>query len=235
MAAARGTWRKYAFEFVLVFVAVIAAFALSQWSSDRRDAHAEEKILREISRGLTKDLEDIHVNRTGHEQGLRACAFWQKVALGEAVIVDSLEMRMQTLTRDFISLQNGSGYQSLRSRGLELVTDDSLRSDIIALYEYDMAILTKLEESYGEMQFFALYQGLFSEVVGPHLRFSEQGRPIGLDLPLGSPEADRRRFLLALHRIEANRRFALRYYELVVQRITAVQAHIDEVLTARGR
>lgn len=234
MAVARRTWGKYAFEFILIFIAVVAAFALNQWSNDRRDAHAEEKILREIANGLRKDMEDIRTNASGHRNGLRACAYWRQVIDDEAVAHDSLEMHIQTLLRDFISLQNGSGYQSLRSRGLELVTDDSLRSDIIALYEYDMVILSKLEESYGEMQFFTLYRSLFDEVVGPHLRYAD-GRPVGIDAPIRAAGPDRRRFLLMLWRIERNRSFTLRYYDQLIDRIGAVQSHIDHVLARGGR
>ncbi|MCB9182901.1 MAG: hypothetical protein H6591_03210 [Flavobacteriales bacterium] len=235
MAVARSAWGKYAFEFVLIFVAVVAAFALNQWSSDKRDAHAEEKILREIHSGLGKDLYDVRLNVSGHEKGLAACAFWRKVLRGEQVDIDSLDQRVKYLTRDFVCLQNSSGYQSLRSRGLELVTDDSLRSDIISLYEYDLVVLAKLEETYAEMQFFAHFQSLFSEVVGPYLRFADTGVPQGLDLPLTVTEDERRRFLLAIWRIESNRRFAQRHYERVQERIGQVRDHIDRVLAERGR
>lgn len=230
MAVTRGTWGKYAFEFILIFVAVVAAFALNQWSSDQRDAHAEEKILREIHNGLGKDLDDIRLNVAGHQKGMVACAFWRKVLRGEQVDIDSLDQRVKYLTRDFVCLQNSSGYQSLRSRGLELVADDSLRSNIISLYEYDLVVLSKLEETYAEMQFFTHFQSLFSEVVGPYMRFADTGEPVGLDLPLSVTEEQRRRFLLAIWRIESNRLFAQRHYATVQQRIHMVRSHIDRVL-----
>jgi heme O synthase-like polyprenyltransferase len=47
--------RKYAFEFLSIFIAVIAAFALNNWNDNRKDRIAESKILTEISNGLELD------------------------------------------------------------------------------------------------------------------------------------------------------------------------------------
>lgn len=226
-------WKKYAFEFISIFVAVVAAFALERWNDGRKDAAAEQGILREISNGLRKDLEDIRLNMAGHRDGLNACRYWRRAVLGDSVSMDSLPRYTFSLTRDFVSIQNSSGYQSLRSRGLELIADDSLRSDIIALYEYDLEILAKLEEDYDELQLHAAYYPDFSEVVVPHLSFSAQGLPQGLEVPLQLEPADRARMLMDLLKIEQNRGFILQYYQVVEQRTRAVDAHIQRVLAAR--
>jgi hypothetical protein len=46
-----GNWKQYGFEFLSIFIAVIAAFALNSWGDERRDRLAEQKILLEIHRG----------------------------------------------------------------------------------------------------------------------------------------------------------------------------------------
>jgi hypothetical protein len=48
---------------------------------------------------------------------------------------DSLPIFYHFLTRDFITIQNTSGYQTLKSKGLETIKNDSLRRNIIDLYE----------------------------------------------------------------------------------------------------
>lgn len=232
MAATGGNWQKYLFEFVSIFVAVIAAFSLDKCNSDRRDANAEEKILQEIAHGLRKDQEDLRVNMQGHRNGIAACAFWRRALAGDTVQGDSLPYWLSAVLRDFISIQNSSGYQSLRSRGLELVADDSLRSDIIALYEFDMAVIAKLEENYGEMQFFTRHGPMFSRTIGARMVFNESGIPVGVDLA-DLPAAERNELLLALWRIEYNRGFILLQYQQVEQRITALTGHIERVLAAR--
>jgi hypothetical protein len=223
-------WKRYGFEFLSIFIAVIAAFALNSWSAERKDRHAEEKILLEIRRGLDKDLEDMRTNIAGHEHGLAGVRYWQRVLLKQPVPGDSAAVHLMTVARDFINLQNNSGYGSLKSRGLELVVDDSLRSDIITLYEYDMVILQKLEEEYAEMEYHHSYYPALNDAVAPWLVFNEAGSPTGLKQPVVVPPAERDRLLALLWKIANNRRFTLHYYGVVEERVKAVQAHISTVL-----
>lgn len=224
------SWKRYGFEFLSIFIAVIAAFALNSWSAERKERLAEEKILLEIHRGLDKDLEDMRVNILGHEQGLAGVRYWQRVLLQQPVDSDSVSVHLMTVARDFINLQNNSGYGSLKSRGLELVVDDSLRSDIITLYEYDMVILQKLEEEYAEMEYHHSYYPALNDAVAPWLTFDAEGRPKGLRQPVVVPGADRDRLLTLLWKIANNRRFTLHYYGVVEERVKAVQDHIKAVL-----
>lgn len=224
------SWKRYGFEFLSIFIAVIAAFALNSWGAERKDRHAEQKILLEIHRGLDKDLEDMRVNVMGHEQGLGGVRFWQRVLLQQPVDGDSVRVHLMTVARDFINLQNNSGYGSLKSRGLELVENDSLRSDIITLYEYDMVILQKLEEEYAEMEYHRSYYAALNDAVAPSLVFDAEGKPTGLRQPVVLPGAERDRLLTLLWKIANNRRFTLNYYTVVETRVKAVQAHISAVL-----
>ena len=109
--------RSYFLEFASVFVAVIAAFALNNWNDNRKDHVAEDKILREIRNGLLKDKEDIAHNLWGHENGLQACDYWHRLLSGQQAGRDSAGQMFFTLTRDFVSIQNRAGYESLKSKG----------------------------------------------------------------------------------------------------------------------
>ena len=177
-------WKKYSFEFLSIFVAVISAFALNNWNDNRRDARAESKILLEIHNGLEKDQQDIEINMMGHRQGLSASKFWRKILQNNAQNHDSLNQHYLNLTRDFISVQNTSGYETLKSRGFELIENDSLRSDIISLYEFDYQTLRKLEEDYYELQFQQNYFMEFNRAVTPYFNFDEQGNILGIKTPV---------------------------------------------------
>ena len=120
-------WKKLGFEFLSIFIAVISAFALNNWNENRRDSEAAGKILAEISNGLEKDIEDVRVNKKGHEEGILACKFWRQILEREEVSLDSLRMHYSSLTRDYISIQNISGYESLKSKGCLLYTSPSPR------------------------------------------------------------------------------------------------------------
>jgi len=146
-------WRNYTFEFLSIFIAVISAFALNNWNDNRRDELAETKILNEIVNGLNKDIEDIEINILGHEMGIQSNKFWRKIINQQSVSTDSLVPYYFNFSRDFIANQNTSGYENLKSRGLELIENDSLRTAIISLYEYDYQILKLFKEEYRKCNF----------------------------------------------------------------------------------
>lgn len=114
-------WKKYTFEFLSIFIAVISAFTLNNWNDNRNNRNAEAKILSEINYGLQKDLKDVRLNKMGHEMGVKAVDYFRNLIAKKSISKDSVMFHYFNLTRDFISIQNNSGYETLKSRGLELV------------------------------------------------------------------------------------------------------------------
>lgn len=226
-------WKKYGFEFLSIFIAVISAFALNNWNENRKDAHTESKILIEISNGLEKDLEDIKVNVSGHKNGIAACNYFRKVFAGADVKPDSLMAHYASITRDFVSIQNIAGYETLKSKGLELLKNDSLRLEIISLYEYDYSTLKKLEEEYFETQFHQNYFKEINEVLAPNFTVDMNGMITNFDLPLNIDGVQRNKLLLYLLKIQSNRLFILSFYTSIEKKIMDAREHIDNELNTR--
>ena len=220
-------WKKYGFEFLSIFIAVVSAFALNNWNENRRDAHSENKILTEISNGLKKDLEDIELNVGGHKIGISACNYFRKAFVGKNIETDSLMFYYSKLTRDFVSIQNTAGYETLKSKGLELINNDSLRLKIISLYEYDYTSLRKLEEEYTEMQFQENYFKEINEELAPNFKIDSNGNITGINLPIKIQENKRNKLLLYLWKIQSNRIFILQYYSEIEKKINEVRENIN--------
>ncbi len=224
----KGNWKKYAIEFLSIFIAVTFAFALENWNENRRDSNAESKIITEIYNGLKKDLDDIRVNKGGHEDGIKACKFWRDLAEDREVSPDSIMHHYLNLTRDFISIQNVSGYETLKSRGLELVKNDSLRASIIALYEYDYNTLRKFEEEYNEMQFQESYFKEINGYLAPSFIFDEKGNMTKIDLPLKLSASEKNILLSYLWKIQLNRNFILYFYSDIENKVNEVLVRIEK-------
>jgi hypothetical protein len=221
-------WKKYGFEFLSIFVAVVSAFALNNWNENRKSRNAEEKILAEIYSGLEKDLSDIDMNIFGHNAGNRAINYFRDLLAGRDVFKDSLSINYLNLTRDFVSIQNTSGYETLKSRGFELIENDSLRSQIISLYEYDYNILRKLEEEYYEMQFQQNYYDGINRIISRNFVFDDEKRFAGIETPLRITADEERLLLSYFWKIETNRNFVLRYY-------ADMRKRVERVLVSIGR
>lgn len=221
-------WKKHGIEFLSIFIAVISAFTLNNWNENRRNDNSEDKILIEISNGLKKDVDDIKLNIMGHKLGISACHYFRKAFVGENIEPDSLMFHFSKLTRDFVLIQNIAGYETLKSKGLELIKNDSLRLKIISLYEYDYPSLRKLEEEYYEMQFHANYFKEFNEELAPNLNIDENGNITGVGLPFKIKENKKNKLLLYLRKIETNRIFIVQYYTDLEKKINEVRKNITK-------
>ena len=222
--------KKYGFEFLTIFIGVFAAFALDNWNENRKDNITQIKILSEISNGLSQDIKDISVNVEGHKAGLLATNYFGKIILKKQFQTDSLPFHYFNLLRDFISVQNISGYETLKSKGLEIVANDSLRTEILALYENDYNSLRKLEENYSELQFFENYHKDFDHSIASNFIMDQNGKINGIDHPLKLTEKEKKVLLVDLWKISTNRIFMLNNYTEVKNKIIKLQKRIEKEL-----
>ena len=220
------SWKKYSFEFLSLFIAVVSAFALNNWNDNRRDHNAENKILIEIYNGLNKDLEDIRMNEDGHKRGVKANVYFKDLLSNKQESTDSVLIQYFNLTRDFISIQNTSGYEALKSKGLEVIKDDLLRTKIISLYEFDYSILKKLEEDYYESQFQESYFEKINQIVAKNFIVDKDKNIVGIVTPLKITENDEKLLLTYLWKIQVNREFILSCYYDVISKTEEIRNEI---------
>jgi len=198
-------FKKYFSEFAMIFISVILAFALTEWSSNQGKKVSEEKIFLEILNGLKKDSIDLTGNIDAHKNGVKACNYWRKVITENKADKDSLIGYYFLLTRNVISIQNISGYETLKSKGLETIKNDSLRGKIINLYEFDYQVMKKFEEDYKENQFFDNYFFQINEKIAPNLKFDSNGNIYDIKLPLNITNSEKNILLSYLWKIQMSR------------------------------
>ena len=202
---ATNLFKKYFSEFALIFISVILAFALTEWSNNQGKKISEEKIFLEILNGLKKDSIDLTGNIDAHKNGIKACKYWRKVITDNKADKDSLIGYYFLLTRNVISIQNISGYETLKSKGLETIKNDSLRAKIINLYEFDYQVMKKFEEDYKENQFFDNYFFQINEKIAPNLKFDSNGNIYDIHLPLNITNSEKNTLLSYLWKIQMSR------------------------------
>lgn len=220
-------WKKYGLEFLSIFIAVVSAFALNNWNDNRKTHIAENKILTKIYNGLEKDLEDLKINEMGHNQGNDAVTYFRNLLANKPISKDSLLFHYFNLTRDFVSIQNTSGYETLKSKGLKTIENDSLRADIVSLYEYDYSTLRKLEEEYHELQFQKNYFKDINLLISRNLKFNQDKMLKGINTPLKISKEEEKLLLTYLWKIQVNRNFILQFYTQVKSKTEKLKADIN--------
>lgn len=184
-------WKRYLFEFLSVFLAVIFAFLLDKSNERRKNGITENKILEEIYNGLERDSLDLADDERSYKIAFRGLKYFSKIIDGENVQNDSLADFYFYFSREFLVVQNKSGYESLKSRGLETIKKDSLRSSIIDLYEVDYEKSRKFNEEYREYKFMDNYFHKINEVLAPNFEYDETNNIKGIKLPIDINEKER--------------------------------------------
>lgn len=223
--------KKYGFEFISIFIGVISAFALNSWYANLNDRETEQKILKEIHNGLTQDMKDMELNVRGHEQGLRAISYFLELLNGGQPAQDSLSIHYFNLFRNFVTVQNTSGYESMKSKGLDIVEDDSLRFNIIHLYEFYYPPLEKIEETYAENMFHSMYYEDFNRVMTPLFDVDSTGGIRSVEVPVRISTNDRKLLLISLWKMKIAREFTIGYYMEIKSRIVLLKSEIESKLS----
>ncbi len=225
------SWTRYLFEFLTIFFSVTLAFYLAKMNENSNRAESYDKTLMEIRNGLDLDLHDIGLNIKGHQGGIAACKFFRKYLNGQDINQDSIYHYHRYMIANFISIQNKSGYESLKAKGLEIVSNDSLRLKIISLYDVSYEIIEKLEDGPREYILYHDYFAEWSRSVAGYMEFNEKGHLIKLAPPDKLDQKSKNVLLNYLWKIESNRRNLIHNYE---DTITAIKALIEDIDRIRG-
>ncbi len=221
---------KYAIgEIILVVIGILIALQINDWNQNRKENIIENKILVEISNGLIEDLIDIKANMRSHRAGVKACKYYHDMFTNKQVQTDSIKYYYKFLTMGYISIQNKSGYESLKSRGLEIIKDDSLRIEIIKLYEQDYSFIRKLEEQDPEGNFYDNYFKEINNHISPNLIFDEYGDIVSIQLPLSVTDTEQKKMLSYLWKMKDDRKFILNTYSKVLEKVLHLQSNIEEI------
>jgi len=133
-----GAYLKYAMgEIVLVVIGILIALQINNWNINEQQRKIEVKYLTEIRDNLKKDLSDIDFNIDFNQNKSQSNKIVLDYLDGKIDYADSLEFHFSNLLFTTRTVVNMSAYENLKSRGLEIITNDSLRQRITTLYEYE--------------------------------------------------------------------------------------------------
>lgn len=119
----------------MIIVSILGAFALDSWYENQKKHQLGKEVLAEIKLGLKRDLIDLEANYGGHKSGVQS----QKIVLdwlnSNLPFKDSLcrHFGKAQITTGFIA--SDGAFETLKSLGFNLITNDSLRNHISMLYD----------------------------------------------------------------------------------------------------
>ncbi|WP_235297806.1 DUF6090 family protein [Portibacter marinus] len=157
---------KYAIgEIVLVVIGILIALQINNWNNDNQQRKIEEKYLREIKTNLEFDLDDIQFNIDFNESKYRSAEVVIYFVEKEIPYSDTLKFHFANLIGATRTLPNTSAYENLKSKGIEIISNDSLRQEITKLYSFTFHNLIDFEKQDDHpFQYFTFIPELSKEI-----------------------------------------------------------------------
>jgi hypothetical protein len=219
-------------ELISIFIAVTLAFALNKWNENKNNSNLETKILKEIYRGLEADSKDMKDNKNGHERGLEYLKQISPILRNDTTISMSIYLEYNSIFRTFLSIQNNSGFESLKSVGFDKITNDTLLSQLVKLYEIDYQMIEKLEEQYKENQINELYFETVNDLLMPYAEIKNDTITFKNTHTMEISKKNKMR--IYLYKIVIARQFNIFTYSDVVTKIEKVKKSVQNELMLRG-
>lgn len=178
-------WERALGELILIVVGVMIGLAVNSWNDGRKQRRLELTMLRQLRATLLADLTVLRsVDDSIRVRERRMEALRADLERG-TVRHDSAETQFGAVLRLWEVRLNRSVYESLKARGLDLVSSDALRLRIAALYENGYVNVDKSEGDDRSVVF---------DVVRPYylqnfrrIRFGVSATPLSYDTVIRDP------------------------------------------------
>ena len=121
-------------EVLLVMIGILLALQVNNWNQEQETRREEKTVLAEILKNLRVDLDDFENNITHLENTTVAARAMIHAFQYQFDYHDSLAYHMYYLTIYPHFSPNVSGYELLNSKGLDIISNDSIRQQISTLY-----------------------------------------------------------------------------------------------------
>jgi len=137
-------------EIVLVVIGILFALQINNWNESRVANHKQTLNLKELVNSINNDLwsyerilnQNLKIKKSGIDS-LHAYMFSNKE------ITDSLFIKFYKMAKKDIHFRFGNGpFEALKSNGLDLIRNDSLRTHINNTYTSDLPISVLLGNDY---------------------------------------------------------------------------------------
>jgi hypothetical protein len=220
---------KYLAELFVVVFGVYIGFKANNYAEELKQKDYVNATIKEMYYSLEEDIKDAELNRKGHISGINAVNYFINIVQNKTIDTDSFTYNLNMLTRNFVSIQNTSPFETIRSKGFNVIENDSLRRQMVKLYDFQFETLEKIEETYQESQLYANESHHINEILDNSLNFDDNLKIKSIDLPLKVSKEDKNRLILILKRIYNTRMFNSMVYDEIIGDMKKLRVNISEV------
>jgi len=133
-------------EIILVVIGILIALSINNWNENLKSKKEEISVLKELLSDSKTNLlsleEDIFLN----QRAINSNMLISDLLINKRPYNDSLDIHFGNIQYNTQFTLNTGGYENLKSRGFEIISNDSLRKSIIKFYDRWVDFIDDLED-----------------------------------------------------------------------------------------
>lgn len=137
-------------EIILVVIGILIALQINNASAEARMRSKELVLLKEMRQNLLADRLDLRFNIDGNLDRIRANEMVLKALQNRTILNDTIKQHFGNIWGNYQLMENTAAWENLKSVGLDLISNDSLRNVIAALYSTKYTYLENLEKGWDD-------------------------------------------------------------------------------------
>lgn len=151
-------WAEYIMEIIVIIIGIIGAFMLNSWHEDRKEKEFERKVLIELQASIEDNIGYLDSAIYRSEEARKSGRLILDYFDSDLEYNDSLDRHFSTALFWFHPSLNNRAYEGLKSYGLHLISNDSIRDKLGEIYEWSFINRLSLRQ-----------EEYFYSSVSPHL------------------------------------------------------------------
>jgi len=128
-------WAEYLLEILVIIIGILLAFMLNDWNDSRKQKMLEIELLHTIKSDLESALEELEGDMAAILESQNSGYIFKEFLMNEPIFRDSMLLHYERLNNDRQTRPKTLGYASLKSMGMDIISNDSLRLEITDTYE----------------------------------------------------------------------------------------------------
>jgi hypothetical protein len=131
-----GKYFKYAFgEIILVVIGILIALQINNWNENKKRTALEVKHLKELKSDIIETLKDAKRDENLYRNDIQSIIYLQDFFFNKIEYHDSLAYHFYRSVEHYQLYSKTSAFESIKSIGLDIISNDSLRLGITDFYQ----------------------------------------------------------------------------------------------------
>jgi hypothetical protein len=131
-----GKYLKYALgEIILVVIGILIALQINNWNENKKRTASEVKHLKELKSDIIETLKDAKRDVNLYRNDIQSIIYLQDFFFNKIAYHDSLAYHFYRSVEHYQLYSKTSAFESIKSIGLDIISNDSLRLGITDFYQ----------------------------------------------------------------------------------------------------